>query len=75
MESFRTEPVVGVPYIKYVHKDTARIAEVVALPKVSRPINLDSMYRAMKADDRIAMLNRAINRASQAQHEFLFKGA
>ena len=75
MESFRTEPVVGVPYIKYVHKDSARIAEVVALPKVSRPINLDSMYRAMKADDRIAMLNRAINRASQAQHEFLFKGA
>ncbi len=75
MSTFRTEPVVGVPYLKYEMHDTTRVAKVVELPKVRRPLNFDSLYRAMKPDDRVAMLNRALNRASQAQHEFLFRGA
>ena len=75
MSTFRTEPVVGVPYMKYEMRDTARVAKVVELPEVRRPLNFDSLYRALKPDDRVALLNRALNRASQAQHEFLFRGA
>ncbi len=75
MVAYRTEQVVGVPHVQYVMKDSARVGQVVELPKLARVTDLDSLYMKQTPDVRTVLMSTAINKASQSQHDFLFRGA
>ncbi|MGM9812476.1 MAG: LptF/LptG family permease [Muribaculaceae bacterium] len=75
MQGFRGNAVVGVPAIRYSYRDTVRVAEKVALPKLSKPLHIDSIKQALSSDKQLEMVNMAINKAARVQQDFLFQGA
>ena len=75
MQGFRGNSVVGVPAISYSYRDTVRVAEKVVLPKLSKPLNIDSIKQALPSDKKLEMVNMAINKAARVQQDFLFQGA
>lgn len=75
MQGFRGNAVVGVPAIRYSYRDTVRVAEKVDLPKLSKPLHIDSIKQALSSDKQLEMVNMAINKAARVQQDFLFQGA
>lgn len=74
MKDFRLNAVVGVPTVRYTYHDTVKVTEVVHLPKVKKAIDIDSIFNSLQIDDRGALVDAAISKASREQQDFLFQG-